>query len=182
MKKVVILAADDVEDLELLYPYYRLKEEGYVAIVAGSQKGSIKGKHDYIIPVDMSYDEVIAEDFDAILLPGGKSPEKVRLDQRALAIVKHFVESRKPIAAICHGPQILISANAVKGRRMTCWKGIRDDLIAAGANYEDKEVVVDDQLVTSRQPSDLPFFMEAFLNLLREQEKKRMQSKLVLQQ
>ncbi len=177
MEKVLILAADDVEDVELLYPYYRLMEEGYLPVVASSKKGEITGKHGYKVRVDLSYNEVEADEYFALLLPGGRSPERVRVDMQAIRIVKSFVERRKPIAAICHGPQILISAGAVKGRKMTCWIGVRDDLIAAGADYEDKEVVEDGELITSRQPSDLPSFMSSFLKLL-QRTKKRLQMQL----
>jgi PfpI peptidase. Cysteine peptidase. MEROPS family C56 len=174
MERVLILAADDVEDVELLYPYYRLMEEGYQPVIASSKKGDITGKHGYKVKVDLSYDEVEPDEYFAVLLPGGRSPERVRIDMHAIQIVKSFIESRKPMAAICHGPQILISAGAVKGRRMTCWIGIRDDLIAAGAKYEDKEVVEDGELITSRQPSDLPRFMSSFLKLL-QRTKERLQ-------
>lgn len=167
--KVLILTADDVEDLELFYPYYRLKEAGHQPSVASILKGKLTCKHGYTFDADMSFREVKPDDYDALLIPGGRAPERVRLDNDALSILRNFLERRAPIAAICHGPQLLISAGAVKGRRMTCWKGIKDDLIAAGARYEDKEVVVDDNFVTSRQPSDLPEFMDAFLKLLLHQ-------------
>src|SRR5579875_1830188 len=156
MEKVLILAADDVEDVELLSPYYRLMEEGYLPVVASSKKGEITGKHGYKVRVDLSYNEVEADEYFALLLPGGRSPERVRVDMQAIRIVKSFVERRKPIAAICHGPQILISA---------------------GADYEDKEVVEDGELITSRQPSDLPSFMSSFLKLL-QRTKKRLQMQL----
>jgi len=168
MKRVLILASDDFEDVELLYPYYRLIEEGYLPLVASGKKGEIIGKHGYRVKVDITYDEAELNQYSALLLPGGRSPERVRVNNQAIQIVKSFVESRKPVGAICHGPQILISAGAVKGRKMTCWIGVRDDLIAAGANYEDRDVVEDGEFVTSRQPSDLPRFMSSFLKLLEE--------------
>ena len=107
-----------------------------------------------------------------LVIPGGRSPERVRIHQEAVRIVREFLESKKPVAAICHGPQLLISAGAVKGRRMTCWIGIRDDVIAAGGIYEDTEVVVDEgedagKIITSRKPDDLPAFCREILKSLK---------------
>ncbi|MDG6928964.1 MAG: type 1 glutamine amidotransferase [Nitrososphaerota archaeon] len=164
--KILFLVADDVEDLELFYPYYRLKEAGFVPVVASADGGTLTGKHGYRLSADTTFADVKPEEYAALVLPGGKSPERVRLDQDALKITRHFVDRGAPVAAICHGPQILISAGRTKGRKMTSWNGIRDDLAASGAIYEDGEAVTDGNMVTSRRPGDLPAFMGAFLKLL----------------
>ncbi|VVB85527.1 Intracellular protease 1 [uncultured archaeon] len=153
--KALLLSADDFEDMELLYPLNRLKEEEVTVKVASMRKGKITGEYGYSVDVDLAFDEVKPEEFDILVLPGGRAPEKVRLEEKALAIARHFFRENKPVAAICHGVQTLISAGLVKGRKATCYIGIRDDLKSAGAHYEDKEVVVDGNLVTSRNPRDL---------------------------
>ena len=122
------------------------------------KKGTITGKHGYPIEVDVAFKDVNPADYDILVISGGRGPEKMRLDNHALEITKHFFKENKPVAAICHGPQVLISAGVIKGRKTTCWPGIRDDVIAAGAHYEDKEVVIDKNLVSSRSPADLHVF------------------------
>lgn len=156
--KALVFGADEFEDLELFYPYYRLKEEGITAHVASMKKGTITGKHGYPIEVDVAFKDVNPADYDILVISGGRGPEKMRLDNHALEIARYFFKENKPVAAICHGPQVLISAGVIKGRKATCWIGIRDDVIAAGAYYEDKEVVIDGNLVTSRSPADLHAF------------------------
>ncbi len=116
---------------------------------------------------DLAFDEVNPDEYDILILPGGKGPERVRLNKAALDIVKKFSENSKPIAAICHGPQILISANLVKGRKLTSVQGIKDDVIAAGGMYEDRPVVKDGNLVTSRFPSDLPYWMSELIKTIK---------------
>jgi protease I len=165
--KVLMLVEDDFEDLELFYPFYRLKEEGWEVKVASSSTETKSGKRGYTITPDLTYDDVKVEDFSALVIPGGKSPERVRINSKAVEIVKEFIKDGKPVSAICHGPQLLISAGAVKGRRMTSWIGIRDDLIAAGAEYVDTEVVVDGNIITSRMPDDLPAFCRELLRMLK---------------
>ena len=165
--KILILAGEEFEDVELIYPLHRLKEEGYEVIIA-SNKGELKGKRGYIIRVDKMFNEVNPEDYDALVLPGGRGPERIRIDKKAVEIVRHFFEKNKPVAAICHGPQLLISAGVVKDRHLTSYIGIRDDLIAAGANWEDKPVIVDDKLVTSRHPGDLYAWMREFIKVLKQ--------------
>jgi len=165
--KILIITYNDVEDIELLYPYYRLIEEGYEVHIASKNRGLIKGKHGYEIMANITFDEVNPEEYVGLIIPGGRAPEKIRIIPRVVEIVKSFLRKNKPIAAICHGPQLLISANAVEGRRITSYIGIRDDIVAAGGIYEDKEVVVDKNIVTSRHPPDLPAFMREFLKLLR---------------
>jgi protease I len=157
--KALIISADNFEDSELLVPYYRLKEAGLDVAVASMGRGAIKGKHGYEVAVDKTLDEVNPDDYAILVLPGGKAPAAVRKEAKALAIAKSFFAHNKPVAAICHGPQVLISAGLLKGRRATCYKSVVDELKEAGALYEDREVVVDANLITSRQPADLPAFM-----------------------
>jgi protease I len=165
--KALILTADGFEDMELFYPLYRVREEGIEVDVAGPIKGGVFGKHGYRAEANLTFAEVDPWQYDLLILPGGKGPEKVRLDPDALAITSAMLNSGKIVAAICHGSQILISAGLVAGKTMTCWHGIRDDLKAAGANYHDREVVVDGHLVTSRMPDDLPAFCKNIFNLLK---------------
>lgn len=156
--KALVFGADGFEDTELFYPYHRLKEEGITTHVASMKKGPITGKHGYQIDADVAFKDVNPADYDILVISGGKGPEKMRLDKDALEITKHFFKENKPVAAICHGPQVLISAGVIKGRKATCWIGIRDDIIAAGAQYEDSEVVIDGNFVSSRSPADLYAF------------------------
>lgn len=165
--KVLILAENDFEDVELLYPLYRLREEGFNVEVASSSLDIRVGKKGYQVKPDLMYEDVKVEGYAGLIIPGGKSPERVRINEKAVEIVKRFLELGKPIAAICHGPQLLISAMAVKGRKMTSWIGIRDDLIAAGALYEDRAVVVDENIITSRMPDDLPYFCRELVKMLK---------------
>ena len=167
--KALIISADNFEDLELFYPLHRLKEEGAIVKVASMKKGTITGEYGYSVNVDMTLEDVKPEEFDILVLPGGKAPEKVRLQERAHDIARYFFRENKPVAAICHGVQTLISAGLMKGRKATCYIGIRDDLKLAGAIYEDKEVVMDRNLVTSRNPGDLFAFGREFTGLLKTQ-------------
>jgi protease I len=166
--KALIISADNFEDTELLVPYYRLKEEGLDVDVASMRRGSIKGIHGYEIEANKAVKEIKPDDYDILVLPGGKAPETVRKDKDAIEIAKHFFQRSKPVAAICHGPQTLITAGLLKGRHATCYKSVAPEMKEAGALYEDREVVVDGNLVTSRQPSDLPAFMREMLKMLRK--------------
>jgi len=165
--KALIISADNFEDTELLVPYYRLKEEGIYVDIASIKKGRIKGKHGYEVEVNKTLKEVKPDEYDILILPGGKAPEAIRKEKEALDIARHFFEKNKPVAAICHGPQTLISANLLKGRHATCYRTVADELKASGALYEDKEVVVDGNLITSRQPSDLPSFMKEIIKAIK---------------
>ena len=170
----LIISADNFEDLELFVPYYRLKEEEIHVDIASMKKGTINGKHGYEVEVDKILKEVNPADYDILILPGGKAPEAVRKEKEAIEIAKHFFEKNKPVSAICHGPQTLISAGLLKGRHATCYKSVAQEMQGAGAIYEDKDVVVDGNLVTSRQPSDLPVFMrETIKRLSRKEERLR---------
>jgi len=165
--KAVMLSADNFEDMELFVPYYRLKEEGLAVDIASIKKGTIKGKHGYEAAVDKTLAEVDPDAYDILILPGGKAPAELRKEKKALEIAAAFFKKNKPVSAVCHGPQILISAGLTKGRRATCYKSVAPELKESGAIYEDSEVVVDGNLVTSRQPSDLPAFLRETMKLLR---------------
>jgi protease I len=164
--KALIISDNNFEDSELLVPYYRLKEDGAEVSIASATDGNIKGKHGYEVQIDMNLDEVKPDDYDVLILPGGKAPEAIRRNKKALEISRHFFENNKPVSAICHGPQTLISAGLLKGRKATCYKSVADEMIVAGADYEDREVVVDGNLITSRQPSDLPSLMRETMRML----------------
>ena len=165
--KALIISADNFEDSELLVPYYRLKEEGIEVDVASMKAGSIKGKHGYAVEVTKALKDVNAGDYDILILPGGRAPEAVRKEKKALDLARSFFEKNRPVAAICHGGQTLISAGLVKGRRVTCYKSVVPEMKEAGAIYEDAEVVVDNNLISSRQPSDLPAFMREIMKKLK---------------
>ena len=164
--KALIISADNFEDSELLVPYYRLKEAGLEVKVASLSRGAIKGKHGYEVIVDKVLAEVNPDDYAILVLPGGAAPTVVRKEPKALEIARSFFARNKPVVAICHGPQILISADLLKGRRATCYRSVADEMKEAGALYEDREVVVDANLVTSRQPADLPAFMRETMKQL----------------
>jgi len=165
--KALFISADLYEDSELLVPYYRFLEEGIGVDIASMQKKPIKGKHGYEVEVTKTLAEVRPDDYDILVLPGGKAPEAVRKEPIAVEIARDFFEKGKPIAAICHGPLTLITAGLLKGRYATCYRTVAEELRAAGAFYEDKEVVVDGNFVTSRRPSDLPAFMRETMKIIR---------------
>ncbi|MGC0853569.1 type 1 glutamine amidotransferase domain-containing protein [Pantoea agglomerans] len=167
-KKVAVLITDEFEDSEFTSPAEVYKRAGFEVVTIEKQAGNVvKGKKgEAEVTIDRSIDDVSPAEFDA-LLPGGHSPDSLRGDDRFVAFTKEFVASGKPIFAICHGPQLLISANGVRGRKMTTVKAVAIDLINAGADFHDKEVVVDDdKLVTSRTPADLPAFNRESLRIL----------------
>ena len=165
--RALIISADHFEDSELLFPFYRLQEEGVDVYVASIARGKINGKHGYEVAVDIALRDVDPTNYDLLILPGVKAPTKLRKEQLVIAIAQDFMHRNKPVAAICHGPQILISAGVLQGRHATCYHSVAEELQGAGALYEDTEMVVDDKLVTSRQPSDLPAFMREMVRLLR---------------
>ncbi len=164
--KALIISADHFEDTELLVPYYRLLEAGWQVDVASIARGRIHGKRGYEVEVTKALRDVHADDYALLVLPGGKAPSAIRKEQAALDLARDFLQTGKPVAAICHGPQVLVSAGLMKGRHATCYHSVAPELQAAGALYEDREVVVDGKLVTARQPSDLPAFMRELMKLL----------------
>lgn len=157
--RALIISADNFEDSELLVPYYRLREEGIPVDVASIEKGAIKGKHGYSVEVMVTVDEVDPSSYDILILPGGKASSALRKNKKVLDIIKNFDEAGKPISAICHGPQLLVSAGILKGRHVTCYKTVAAEIKGAEGVYEDREVVVDGNIVSSRMPSDLSAFM-----------------------
>lgn len=157
--RTLIISADNFEDSELRVPYDRLTKEGVEVDIASLARGLIKGKHGYCVEARLSVEEVDPAAYDLLILPGGKAPAALRNETRVLTLIRQFYEADKPIAAICHGPQLLISAGVLKGKTATGYKSVVPELKAAGVNYKDAEVVVDGNLITSRQPSDLPAFM-----------------------
>jgi len=165
--KALIISADNFEDSELLVPYYRFLEAGIEVEVSSFRLGNIKGKHGYEVVVGRTFAEVNADSYDVLMLPGGKAPETVRKEPLVFGIARRFFAGKKPVAAICHGPQILISAGLLKGKHATCYRTVVGEMKEAGALYEDSEVVVDGNLVTSRRPADLPAFMREVMKLLK---------------
>lgn len=164
--KILIISADGFEDSELLVPYYRFKEEGMTVDIASLERGKIRGKRGYEIDANLAIDAVRPDDYDALLLPGGRAPETLRKSARVLDVVRDLFQAGKPVSAICHGPQLLISAGVLRGRAATCYKSVAPELKEAGVQYRDAEVVVDSNLVTSRQPADLPAFMRETMKRL----------------
>jgi protease I len=164
--KALIVSADHFEDSELLVSYYRLLEAGVEVDIASIKRGKINGKHGYQVEASMALKDVNPGDYDLLVLPGGKAPTDLRRQAAALRIAEGFFAAGKPVAAICHGPQILVTAGLLRGRRATCHPAVAQEMIEAGALYEDSEVVVDGKLVTSRRPCDLPAFMRECIKLL----------------
>jgi protease I len=161
-KKALLISADNFEDTELLYPLYRLREAGFHVDVAAPKAGDITGKHGYKVAANLAVDAVQSAGscgYSLLVLPGGKAPAALRELPKVIDIVTDFASSGIPMAAICHGPQILVTARLLRGRHATCYKTVAEELKEAGALYEDKSVVVDGPLITSREPGDLPDFM-----------------------
>jgi protease I len=166
--KVACVLANGFEDSEFKQPYDALREAGHDVTIIGTQAGQqLRGdKGRETATAERSFAEVTPDEFDALLIPGGFSPDRLRAHPAAVAFVKAFFDAKKPILAICHGPQIFIPAGTYKDHRLTAWKTIQSDLKLLGANVVDEEVVVDRNLVTSRQPQDLPAFIREGLKVL----------------
>jgi protease I len=161
--KALILAADGFDDLELHYPWFRLLEEGMSVTLASPNGKVITGQHGYQLEPDMPIQELNPAEYDLLIIPGGQSPERLRLREDAVDIARTFMEDDRRVAAICRGPQLLISAGALGGRTATGTPAIRDDIRAAGASYRDEAVVVDGNLFTCRGVDDLPLFCRQLL-------------------
>jgi protease I len=168
-KKIAVLITDEFEDSEFTSPAEAFRKAGHEVVTIEKQAGNtVKGKQgEAEVTIDKSIDDVTPDEFDALLLPGGHSPDSLRGDERFVSFTRDFVNSGKPVFAICHGPQLLISADVIRGRKLTTVKPIIIDVKNAGAEFHDQEVVIDkDQLVTSRTPDDLPAFNREALRLL----------------
>ncbi|MEH7379196.1 type 1 glutamine amidotransferase domain-containing protein [Bacillus sp. JJ1533] len=167
MAKVCFLLADGYEDSEMKNPYEAMNETGHETVVVGLEKGAeLKGKKGTTYTSDLSISEVKADEYDAVIIPGGGAPEALRVNDEVVQFVKQANEQGKVIAGICHGPQVMISADILKGVKATSYIGIRDDLKNAGSTFLDQEVVVDGNIITSRTPKDEPAFIKEILNKL----------------
>lgn len=172
-KKVAIITENGFEEVELTSPMNALEKAGATVHVISPQKEKVKAwDHDHWsieVPVDKTVDEANPADYDMLLIPGGVlNPDQMRMNEKCVAFAKHFMESGKPIAAICHGPQLLIETGTLKGKKMTSYSSLKTDLVNAGANWMDKEVVVDNGFVTSRSPKDLEAFNKKIVEELSE--------------
>ena len=173
MKRIAILATNGFEESELKSPKEAMEKEGFKVDIISPEDGEIKawnnGNWSKSYKVDRNLNDVRAEEYNALVLPGGViNPDTLRRNEKALMLVRDFFKLKKPVAAICHAPQILISAAVVKGRKLTSFSSIKDDLINAGANWVDQEVVVDQGFVTSRNPNDLPAFNAKLIEEIKE--------------
>jgi len=168
MATVAVIITDMFEDSEYTEPAQAFRKSGHALVHLGLAKGrTVTGKKEGTpVTVDRAVKDVMVDDFDALLIPGGYSPDKLRVDDDAVRFVKEFVESGKPVFAICHAPQLLITAQVLQGRKITGWKSIIQDIKNAGAEFIDQEVVEDGNLISSRSPADLPAFIQASLKKL----------------
>lgn len=168
-KKIAILAEDLYEDPELWYPYYRMQEAGAAVTVVGPKAGATyQSKHGYPVETDEAAANLRGADFDAVIVPGGFSPDRMRRSEAMVRFLREAHEAGRIVAAICHGGWMLVSAGAVKGRKVTGFIAIKDDLVNAGGTYVDEEVVRDGNVITSRTPKDLPAFCRTILAALAE--------------
>jgi protease I len=163
-KKVAIFLENEYEDLELHYPKIRLKEEGAEITVIAPEDKEYKGKNGITLKPDTTIGKANPEDYDVLVIPGGYSPDKMRQSEEMINFTKKFNESGKTIAAICHAPWVLASADVIKNKKVTSWPTLKTDLSNAGATWEDKEVVKDGNIITSRNPDDLPAFCKEIIS------------------
>lgn len=159
--RVAMVLAKNFEDAEAIDPKNHLESLGAEVVTIGEERGPVAGKKGGSLEVERTFAEVTPEEFDLLVIPGGGAPENLRIVADAVDFTRRFVESGKPVGAICHGPQLLISAKVLDGRTLTCVNKIRDDVMNAGGCYVDAPVIVDDNLITSRVPADLPQFNDA---------------------
>jgi protease I len=168
IKRVAMLVEDEFEDRELTGPLEALRSAGITVVVVGPTAGaSYRGKRgEAVVTAELSAGAAKIKDFDAVIIPGGHAPDKMRMRHAMVDLARDAMEAGKPVAAICHGPQVLISANSLRGRTLTCWPSIAIDVKNAGGLYVDKPVVEDGNLITSRKPDDVPVFTEAIIRAL----------------
>ncbi|MEJ2032551.1 MAG: type 1 glutamine amidotransferase [Deltaproteobacteria bacterium] len=168
MAKIAAILTDMFEDVEYTEPVSAFREQGHEVVNIGIRAGAtVKGKSEGTpVHIDRDVEEVTIDEFDALFIPGGYSPDKLRIDEVAVDFAKEFLESGKPVFSICHGPQLLITGNALQGRKLTGYKSIIQDIKNAGAEFQDREVVEDGNLISSRDPHDIPAFINACLRKL----------------
>jgi protease I len=167
MKKVAVLVEEHYQVLEVWYPYLRLREEGINTMLVGTGKKQYKSKEGYPAEEELAINKAKTEEFDAVVIPGGYAPDILRRYPEVNDFVREMFEKGKIVAAICHAGWVLVSAGILKGKKATCFSAIKDDVINAGATYLDKEVVVDGNLITSRNPYDLPAFCKELIKKLK---------------
>lgn len=166
-KRVVIITGPGYEDLEVIYPYYRLQEVGLVVDVATSTNAEVRGKHGYPIKPTVKMSDLDIDHYDAVIIPGGhEAPDRIRQVKEILKFIREMYKAGKIVSSICHGPWVLISAGIIKGKKATCYVGMKDDLINAGAIYEEKPVMVDGNIVTSDHPRNLATWMKTTIGLV----------------
>lgn len=177
--RIACLLGPGFEDSEFRVPYDALKSAGYQVDIISTKPGvELKGyKGKETVKSEKGIDEVRPDDYQAILIPGGHSPDQIRKDKKIVEFVKKFDALKRPIAAVCHGPQVLLTARLVRGRTLTAWETVQGDLEQAGANVKDQEVVVDQNWITSRKPEDLKAFSEAMLKALKQTDQARPQAR-----
>lgn len=169
--RVAILVEDLYQDQEVWYPYFRLREAGADVVIVGTGKPTYTGKYGYPIRADTSAEQVSAGDFDGVIVPGGYAPDLLRRVPAVIRFVSDAHRQGKVLGAICHAGWVLCSADVLRGKTMTCFSAIKDDVVNAGATFVDQEVVRDGQLITSRTPDDLPAFMRTIIEALQERRK-----------
>jgi protease I len=168
-KRVAVVIANNFEDVEVTSPVQAVESAGAEFVLIGIEAGKVRGKKGHVFTVDTTFDDLqpnAIDTFDMLIIPGGGAPENLRIVEKAVDCTKRFVESGKPVASICHGPQLLISADVLKGRKTTSVNKIRDDIKNAGGLYEDSELVIDGNLISSRTPRDLEVFNQAIVDAL----------------
>ncbi len=168
-KRAAVLVEQMYQEMEVWYPIYRLREAGFAVTLVGPEAGqTFPSKLGYPVKSDKAARDVAADDFDLLVIPGGYAPDHMRSCPPMIRLVSTMAEQGKVVAAICHGPWMLCSTQALKGRRATCFFAIKDDVVNAGARYVDAEVVRDGNIITSRKPDDLPAFMQTIIQAVRE--------------
>lgn len=165
-KRIALFVADIYNEFEFWYPYYRMKEEGAEVVVIGPKKGTFKSKNELPVNSDKAISDVKTDEFDALIIPGGYAPDHMRRSEAMVEFVKKMDAEGKIIASICHAGWMLASADIIKGKTVTSFFAIKDDLVHAGAVWEDKEVIRDSNIITSRVPDDLPAFCRAIIDVL----------------
>ena len=168
MKRIAVIITDMFQDVEYSQPADAFRKAGHELVNVGivSAGSIVKGEYGTLVQIDKPVRDVATDDFDALFIPGGSSPDKLRIDDNAIRFTRDFFTKKKPVFAICHAAQLLITAQVLEGRRVTGWKSLVQDIKNAGAEYVDEEVVVDGNLVSSRKPSDIPAFVRESLKML----------------